>query len=75
MRHQTLETHGARDWEAFHINNEAFLAVANHRTGWSYNGVVRLNQENIIMTCSYITGIIWNHYDDLMFLKEVSYGF
>lgn len=47
MRHQTLETHGARDWEAFHINNEAFLAVANHRTGWSYNSVVRLNQENI----------------------------
>ncbi|XP_067229307.1 thrombospondin-type laminin G domain and EAR repeat-containing protein isoform X2 [Chanodichthys erythropterus] len=32
VRHQTLETHGARDWEAFHINNEAFLAVANHRT-------------------------------------------
>lgn len=20
-------------------------------------------------------GIVWNHYDDLMFLKEVSYGF
>ncbi|XP_052456539.1 thrombospondin-type laminin G domain and EAR repeat-containing protein-like [Carassius gibelio] len=30
--YQTLETHSARDWEAFHINNEAFLAVANHRT-------------------------------------------
>ncbi|XP_057194948.1 thrombospondin-type laminin G domain and EAR repeat-containing protein [Triplophysa rosa] len=32
VRYQTLETHSARDWEAFHINNEAFLAVANHRT-------------------------------------------
>ncbi|KAG1930660.1 protein kinase C-binding protein NELL2 [Pimephales promelas] len=49
LRYQTLETHSARDWEAFHINNEAFLAVANHRTGWSYNGVVGLNQEIIII--------------------------
>lgn len=75
MHHQTLETHGARDWEAFHINNEAFLAVANHRTGWSYNGVVRLNQKNIIINGLVHTSRVWNHYDDLMFLKEVSYGF
>ncbi|XP_026070560.1 thrombospondin-type laminin G domain and EAR repeat-containing protein-like [Carassius auratus] len=33
VRYQTLETHSACDWEAFHINNEAFLhSVANHRT-------------------------------------------
>uniref|UniRef100_A0A672SUN0 Thrombospondin type laminin G domain and EAR repeats n=1 Tax=Sinocyclocheilus grahami TaxID=75366 RepID=A0A672SUN0_SINGR len=44
VRYQTLETHSARDWEAFHINNEAFLAVANHRTGWSNNGALGLNQ-------------------------------
>lgn len=44
VRYQTLETHSARDWESFHINNEAFLAVANHRTGWSNNGVLGLNQ-------------------------------
>ncbi|KAL2088154.1 hypothetical protein ACEWY4_016982 [Coilia grayii] len=31
VSYQTLETHSARDWEAFSINNESFLAVANHR--------------------------------------------
>ncbi|XP_031414884.1 thrombospondin-type laminin G domain and EAR repeat-containing protein isoform X3 [Clupea harengus] len=31
VRYQTLETYSARDWEAFQINNESFLAVANHR--------------------------------------------
>ncbi|KAL7882304.1 hypothetical protein AOLI_G00091530 [Acnodon oligacanthus] len=31
--YQKLQTHSARDWEAFHIHNEAFLAVANHRQG------------------------------------------
>ncbi|XP_041937368.1 thrombospondin-type laminin G domain and EAR repeat-containing protein isoform X1 [Alosa sapidissima] len=31
VRYQTLETHSARDWEAFQINDESFLAVANHR--------------------------------------------
>ncbi|KAI1898301.1 hypothetical protein AGOR_G00070910 [Albula goreensis] len=33
LPYQTLETHSARDWEAFSINGEAFLAVANHRQG------------------------------------------
>ncbi|TRY92877.1 hypothetical protein DNTS_029153, partial [Danionella cerebrum] len=32
VHHQTLQTHSARDWEAFHIHDEVFLAVANHRT-------------------------------------------
>ncbi|XP_076871417.1 thrombospondin-type laminin G domain and EAR repeat-containing protein isoform X2 [Brachyhypopomus gauderio] len=32
VHYQTLNTHSARDWEAFHINNDTFLAVANHRT-------------------------------------------
>ncbi|XP_076858244.1 thrombospondin-type laminin G domain and EAR repeat-containing protein [Brachyhypopomus gauderio] len=31
--HQTLQTHSARDWEAFHIQHDTFLAVANHRQG------------------------------------------
>ncbi|MFT7818143.1 thrombospondin-type laminin G domain and EAR repeat-containing protein-like, partial [Arapaima gigas] len=31
LRYQTLKTYSARDWEAFHIGEEAFLAVANHR--------------------------------------------
>uniref|UniRef100_A0AAY4B9Z8 Thrombospondin-like N-terminal domain-containing protein n=1 Tax=Denticeps clupeoides TaxID=299321 RepID=A0AAY4B9Z8_9TELE len=31
FRYQRLETHSARDWEAFHIRGEDFLAVANHR--------------------------------------------
>nr|XP_055070193.1 thrombospondin-type laminin G domain and EAR repeat-containing protein [Misgurnus anguillicaudatus] len=33
VHYQTLETHSARDWEAFHIDHKYFLAVANHRTG------------------------------------------
>lgn len=56
VRYQTLETHSARDWEAFHINNEAFLAVANHRTGWSSNGVLRPKQ--VIPWC--LTRLIHN---------------
>lgn len=31
--YQRIATHGARDWEAFVIDGEAFLAVANHRQG------------------------------------------
>ncbi|XP_063068568.1 thrombospondin-type laminin G domain and EAR repeat-containing protein [Engraulis encrasicolus] len=31
VRYQSLETHSARDWEAFTIHNDTFLAVANHR--------------------------------------------
>ncbi|KAM6972891.1 thrombospondin-type laminin G domain and EAR repeat-containing protein-like [Aplochiton taeniatus] len=30
---QTLQTHCARDWEAFHIDGQAYLVVANHRQG------------------------------------------
>ncbi|KAF4109452.1 hypothetical protein G5714_010525 [Onychostoma macrolepis] len=33
IRYQTLNTHSARDWEAFNIQDETFLAVANHRQG------------------------------------------
>ncbi|NXT13741.1 TSEAR protein, partial [Prunella fulvescens] len=31
--YQRLSTHSARDWEAFVIEGEAFLAVVNHREG------------------------------------------
>ncbi|KAL2080822.1 hypothetical protein ACEWY4_022675 [Coilia grayii] len=31
LRYQSLQTHTAQDWEAFSIQGEAFLAVANHR--------------------------------------------
>ncbi|XP_031436015.2 thrombospondin-type laminin G domain and EAR repeat-containing protein-like, partial [Clupea harengus] len=31
FRYQRLQTHTAQDWEAFSIQGEAFLAVANHR--------------------------------------------
>ncbi|KAJ8349868.1 hypothetical protein SKAU_G00249980 [Synaphobranchus kaupii] len=33
LHYQSLETHSARDWEAFHIQGDDFLAVANHRQG------------------------------------------
>ncbi|XP_076013664.1 thrombospondin-type laminin G domain and EAR repeat-containing protein-like [Genypterus blacodes] len=33
VRYQSLQTHCARDWEAFHINRDTYLAVANHRQG------------------------------------------
>ncbi|KAF7661267.1 hypothetical protein LDENG_00265560 [Lucifuga dentata] len=33
VQYQTLQTHCARDWEAFHINRQTYLAVANHRQG------------------------------------------
>ncbi|XP_069790351.1 thrombospondin-type laminin G domain and EAR repeat-containing protein-like isoform X2 [Narcine bancroftii] len=35
--YQRLSTHSARDWEAFQINGETFLAVANHRKGDNHN--------------------------------------
>ncbi|CAJ1073332.1 thrombospondin-type laminin G domain and EAR repeat-containing protein-like isoform X2 [Xyrichtys novacula] len=33
VQFQTLKTHCARDWEAFNINQQTYLAVANHRKG------------------------------------------
>ncbi|XP_069007924.1 thrombospondin-type laminin G domain and EAR repeat-containing protein-like isoform X2 [Embiotoca jacksoni] len=33
VQFQTLQTHCARDWEAFNINRHTYLAVANHRQG------------------------------------------
>ncbi|EMP42659.1 Protein TSPEAR, partial [Chelonia mydas] len=35
--YQRIATHSARDWEAFDIEGEAFLAVANHREGDNHN--------------------------------------
>lgn len=33
ITYQRIITHSARDWEAFVIEGEAFLAVVNHREG------------------------------------------
>lgn len=33
VQFQTLQTHCARDWEAFNIDGHKYLAVANHRQG------------------------------------------
>lgn len=33
VTYQRITTHSARDWEAFVIEGEAFLAVVNHRQG------------------------------------------
>lgn len=33
LPYQTIETHSALDWEAFNIQEQHFLAVANHRRG------------------------------------------
>ncbi|XP_068436288.1 thrombospondin-type laminin G domain and EAR repeat-containing protein-like [Clinocottus analis] len=33
VRFQTLQTYCARDWEAFSIDQQTYLAVANHRQG------------------------------------------
>lgn len=33
VMYQRITTHSARDWEAFVIEGEAFLAVVNHREG------------------------------------------
>ncbi|KAM5153820.1 thrombospondin-type laminin G domain and EAR repeat-containing protein [Callospermophilus lateralis] len=35
--HQRIATHSARDWEAFEVDGEHFLAVANHREGDNHN--------------------------------------
>uniref|UniRef100_A0A8C6AJW4 Thrombospondin type laminin G domain and EAR repeats n=1 Tax=Monodon monoceros TaxID=40151 RepID=A0A8C6AJW4_MONMO len=35
--YQRVLTHGARDWEAFEVSGEHFLAVANHREGSDHN--------------------------------------
>ncbi|XP_075793438.1 thrombospondin-type laminin G domain and EAR repeat-containing protein isoform X2 [Pelodiscus sinensis] len=37
LPYQRIATHGARDWEAFELEGEAFLAVANHREGDNHN--------------------------------------
>ncbi|XP_077128262.1 thrombospondin-type laminin G domain and EAR repeat-containing protein isoform X2 [Ranitomeya variabilis] len=37
LQYQTIPTYSARDWEAFHIDGETFLAVANHREGNNHN--------------------------------------
>uniref|UniRef100_A0AAY5KSY0 Thrombospondin-type laminin G domain and EAR repeat-containing protein n=1 Tax=Esox lucius TaxID=8010 RepID=A0AAY5KSY0_ESOLU len=37
LLYQTLETHCAQDWEAFTIQEEHFLVVANHRQGDNHN--------------------------------------
>uniref|UniRef100_M3ZZ42 Thrombospondin type laminin G domain and EAR repeats n=1 Tax=Xiphophorus maculatus TaxID=8083 RepID=M3ZZ42_XIPMA len=37
LRYQTLETHSARDWEAFQIHNNSFLVVANHMRDSNHN--------------------------------------
>ncbi|KAL8187633.1 UNVERIFIED_CONTAM: hypothetical protein K2H54_052300 [Gekko kuhli] len=37
VTYQRISTYGARDWEAFVIDGEAFLAVANHRRGDNHN--------------------------------------
>ncbi|KAF5891519.1 thrombospondin-type laminin G domain and EAR repeat-containing protein-like, partial [Clarias magur] len=33
VEYQRIQTHSARDWEAFRIHDDHFLAVANHRQG------------------------------------------
>ncbi|XP_033624010.1 thrombospondin-type laminin G domain and EAR repeat-containing protein isoform X2 [Fukomys damarensis] len=35
--YQRIATHSARDWEAFTVDGEHFLAVANHREGDNHN--------------------------------------
>ncbi|KAM9304852.1 thrombospondin-type laminin G domain and EAR repeat-containing protein [Gastrophryne carolinensis] len=35
--YQSIRTYSARDWEAFHIEGDTFLAVANHREGNNHN--------------------------------------
>ncbi|XP_063788311.1 thrombospondin-type laminin G domain and EAR repeat-containing protein [Pseudophryne corroboree] len=37
LPYQSIRTYSARDWEAFHIEGETFLAVANHREGNNHN--------------------------------------
>ncbi|KAJ8004417.1 hypothetical protein DPEC_G00135500 [Dallia pectoralis] len=37
LLYQTVETHSAQDWEAFSIQEEHFLVVANHRQGDNHN--------------------------------------
>ncbi|NXK67400.1 TSEAR protein, partial [Sylvietta virens] len=37
VAYQRISTHSARDWEAFVIEGEAFLAVVNHREGNNHN--------------------------------------
>ncbi|XP_018091592.1 thrombospondin-type laminin G domain and EAR repeat-containing protein [Xenopus laevis] len=37
LPYQKIRTYSARDWEAFHIDGDTFLAVANHREGNNHN--------------------------------------
>lgn len=42
VQHQTLQTHSAVDWEAFSIQQQHFLVVANHRRGEPWWAGLRL---------------------------------
>lgn len=55
--YQRILTHSARDWEAFVIDGEAFLAVANHRKGIL---ILKLScaHENAQFPLSFITGVM-----------------
>lgn len=46
ITYQRITTHSARDWEAFVIEGEAFLAVVNHRKGTQplYSLLARLSR-------------------------------
>lgn len=48
VRVQTLQTYCARDWEAFKINRQSYLAVANHRQGKT--GMNYWNHLNLLST-------------------------
>uniref|UniRef100_A0A8C5M430 Thrombospondin type laminin G domain and EAR repeats n=1 Tax=Leptobrachium leishanense TaxID=445787 RepID=A0A8C5M430_9ANUR len=37
LQYQTIRTYSARDWEAFHMDGDTFLAAANHREGNNHN--------------------------------------
>ncbi|XP_063285980.1 thrombospondin-type laminin G domain and EAR repeat-containing protein [Pelobates fuscus] len=37
LQYQKIRTYSARDWEAFQIDGDTFLAVANHREGNNHN--------------------------------------
>ncbi|CAG10357.1 unnamed protein product, partial [Tetraodon nigroviridis] len=54
VRVQTLQTYCARDWEAFKINRQTYLAVANHRKGKTEN-VKLISCQHLRMTHQFET--------------------
>lgn len=75
IRYQTLNTHSARDWEAFNIQDETFLAVANHRQGNVYQSssctsVISCGVVVVLLNCTTRQALSAEQYEEEVHLYD-----